>query len=1072
MITFVYGAPGSGKTEYIFRTVDTKKTAFILVPEQETVFAERLSLEKLGAAAGLNLEVLNFTRLCNRVFRQYGGLASKYITLPCRSLFMWKTLRELSPMLEEYGPAAMETSTIPVMLAASDELRASGVSTEKLEKSAEKLPDGELKSKMRDISLITASFNNLVSQSFDDKTEELSKLSEILKKQRFFAGCDVYIDSFTSFTALEYSIIERIIEQADNVTVTLSCSSPEERLVCTESVCETAQKLIKTAEGFGKKYEKIFLTENFRAKNAEMRELSENIWKNEGSSSEIPEDKRGNIKIFACPEQYAEADTVAAVILSEVASGLRYRDIAVIARDISAYDGIIDAALETAKIPFFMSRKADVSASPAVAWLLSALRIGVFGWRRDDVTAYIRTGLCDVSPRDADMFEEYVFTWGISGKGFTDGEFDMNPDGFTETLSERGTAILNAANAVREAIVPPLENLFTDLEEAADAKEMCGCLFDFMKKSNLAEKLREAAEKELSFGQKRSAGDILSAWNIIIELLDDVVKALGEDKLSIEELYKALSLAVKSADLGSIPTGYDEVTLGSASLLRSGNIKCAIIMGLNEGEFPAAVSDHGVFTETDRKELSTVCEINLSTDALSKASDELLFLRRAVSLPSDKLYLLYTVSSADGSKKRPSLLIDKITSHFGYIKPQNSEDLPLEYRLTVPEDALRLAEEKRGTPLGASLSFDLASRGLKVERKFVSEPECTLDKQTIDNLFARELKLSQSKINDFKTCPFKYYSKSVLGLRNDEKAEIQLNILGTVVHAVLEEFLKRASSPFGISEEYADKIADEIIEKQLSRICTQKQRNSNRVKYIFGKIKNIARIFVKSVREDLAGSSFKPEFFELHANEKPLDPLKMRLDDGRSLVISEIIDRVDVYREGGKVYVRVVDYKTGKKKFDPEKVKEGLDIQLLLYLMSVCRSEKFAKAIGCESGDLPEPAAMGYVSFDKTLTEVSAVPEENGEKPAASQNIKKSGLFIDEENVASALGTGKDGKDMKPYSKDQLDALEEELNAFLKSLSGSILGGKADAEPLEDEKPCNFCKMAPFCRSAVKSYIF
>ena len=1069
MITFVYGAPGAGKTEYIFKTVDPERPTFILVPEQETVVTERLALEKLGAVAQLKVEVLNFTRLCNRVFRQYGGLSHKYISPSMRSLFMWKTLRELAPTLEEYSAAANDPSTISVMLSAVDELRSSCVTPDELEAAAEKLQSPELSAKLRDIAKISAWFNAFVSQSFNDKTEELSKLADLLKKHKFFAGCDVYIDSFTSFTALERSIIEKIFEQADNVTVTLACESPEEKLVCTESICETAKALIDIAKKFNKKHEKIFLTGNFRAKNEEIRGLASDIWKSD-QNVEVPENERGNIRIFACPEPYEEADIVAATILNEVRRGLRYRDIAVVARDISLYDGIIDAALETAKIPYFMSKKSDLSASPAIAWLLYALRVITFGWRSEDVISYLRTGLCDVSSADADMFEEYVETWNIHGDGFKSGVFDMNPDGFQEQMSKRGEAILAAANLTRETIVPPLEDLIIKLKSADNAKEMCAVLFEFMSEAKLAEKLEELAKKELSLGSKRSAADLLATWNVIINLLDDIATAFDGDRLSVEELYQALILSVKNADLGAIPTGYDEVTLGSASLLRSGNVKCAILIGLNEGEFPAAISDRGIFTETDRKMLSDA-NISLSSDALTKASDELMFLRRAVTLPSDRLYLLYTNSYTDGSKKLPSMLINKITKRFNYIKPENSQNLPLEYKLTVPENAYRLIEDNPGTAVGDALRKELSERGFNTDKKYVSEPECTVDKATVDAVVGKELRLSQSKIDVFNSCQFKYYSNNVLGLRSDERAELQFNIFGTVVHAVLEKFLKKATSNRGISEDDADKIANEIIEEQLSLICTEKQRNSNRVKYIFGKIRNIALLFIRSVREELKDSSFKPKFFELKANGQPLEPVKMALDGGKTLVVNEIIDRVDVYHRDGRVYVKIVDYKTGSKKFNIDKIKDGLEIQLLLYLFSVCRSEKFAKAIECADGELPEPAAVNYISFDKELTAVSTVQDGNGDKMPPTQKITRSGLFIDEETVTSALGESKDGKEMKAVSKTRLDELEAEVEEFLRKISDSILNGDANAEPKKEggKNPCSYCKMSPFCRNAIKS---
>ena len=230
MIRFIFGAPGTGKTYRIFKLLkEDPDNSFLIVPEQQTVVSERLALERLPFTAQLGFEVLNFTRLANRVFRLYGGLSYHYINPSMRSLFMWRTLRELSPMLEEYSRTGGELSLTPLMLGAADELTACSVTPAMLESAALKLPDGPLKRKLRDLSMIVSAYRGLVAESFDDRNEDLCKLADILDAHAFFRGTEVFIDSFTSFTALEYGIIERIFRQADNVTVTLGCESQAKR---------------------------------------------------------------------------------------------------------------------------------------------------------------------------------------------------------------------------------------------------------------------------------------------------------------------------------------------------------------------------------------------------------------------------------------------------------------------------------------------------------------------------------------------------------------------------------------------------------------------------------------------------------------------------------------------------------------------------------------------------------------------------------------------------------------------------------------------------------------------------
>ncbi len=1066
MIKFLYGAPGSGKTHYIFgQLVESSADALLIVPEQQTVLAEREALDRLPPSAQLDFEALNFTRLCNRVFRLYGGLSYHYITPAMKSLFMWRTLRELSPLLEEYSAAGGELSLTEVMLHAVEELSAASVSSEMLETAADKLAPGGLRSKLRDLALISSAYKNLVAESFDDKENDLSKLCDLCRKYRFFAGKRVYIDSFTSFTAAEYAVIEQIFDQADEVTVALACESPDCGLVVCESICDTAKRLEKLAERLGIKTERLYLTGNFRAQNSELASLVTDLWdpRRDGVlSSKIPEDERGHVRLFECRDPYDQADAVVALIRQQLMSGLRCREIAVVARDAEKYRGILDAALEAAEIPHFMSQSTELTTDPAVTLILSALRIKYLGFRSEDVLTHVKTGLYDLSPREIDMFEEYLTTWGISSRRFTESEWSMNPNGYTDRRTPRGDAILSAANRVRSLLLSHLEGFFARLDAAENLRQMCAALWDYLEKISLADRLTASARESLSRGDRRAAADTLAVYDIIIGLLDDLVASLGDESLSVEELYRAILLGVGAASRGAIPTGYDEVTVGSASLLRVGGIKCAILIGLNEGEFPANVSDRGLFTDADRASLAEL-GVALGGDGIGRAAEELMYARRAMSLPSESLFLLFCENRNDGGRVRPSMLVGRLTDFVDYLKVERfAVDDPLDaiYTKTAALERLPLMSDSRE---GRAVVEVLDAQKLPI----AAEPVCSVEPGTLNELFGPRMSMTQTKLEGFVRCRFAYFCRELLDLRPESRAEVDRSISGSFIHTVLERFMKAALTSNGLDRIDAEASVDSVIEELIASISTEEQRNSNRLRHLFFRLRRLSLLMISSLRREFDECRFRPEFFELKIGQGGIDPLTVKLTDGSTVSLRGVVDRVDVWRDGEKVYIRVVDYKTGAKKFSLDDIKSGLNLQLLIYLFALCRAGSFAALVGCEPGQAPIPAAANYLSSHVSVKSYAKLPEADEVLAEAEKSLDRSGVYIADEAVLDALGADpRTGL----VSADDMDSLRAELEATVVSIAEELRSGRADAEPLIDgSSPCDFCDMAAVCRSAKKT---
>ena len=1109
MIKILYGAPGFGKTHYVFeRLKEDYENSILIVPEQQTVICERLALEALPTKAQLSFEVLNFSRLCNRYFREFGGLSYNYISTGMRSLFMWRALHSLE--LSEYRAQGNEVALTPIMLSTVSELKSSGIGADELEAAAKRLGGASpLQKKLRDIAEIYKTYGALVKTGFDDATDDLYKLCEIADKEKIFKGKKIYIDSFSSFTAPELALIKRMFSQAQSVTVTLGCESVNINLICNESLKKTASTLEEIAKSLGKNAEHDYcLQNNYRTESPELRAVNSELWSMGtvvSAADSISEDQRGDVKIIRCKNAYSEADAVVNIIKEQVRNGLRYRDIVVIARDISTERGIIDAALDEASVPYFLSGGSDLAAKPVVKLVTTALRVKIFGFKAEDVVSNLNTGLYPISDRDADLFCEYVNTWRLSGKRFLEESWTMNPDGYTDRISARGEKILAAANSVRAELIAKLECFFISFDAANDVRGMCRAVFEYLESISLRERLAQLADAELSEDRPRDAADTLAVWNLILSVLDDIVTALGDEKLSAEEFLRVFLLAISSAEIGAIPTRYDEVTLGSASLLRTDGVKCAILIGVNEDVFPRPAKDDGIFSSADKKDLAEL-GLSISSGKKERTSEEFLYARRAMTCPSESLYLLYRESSVTGTVLRPSILIRRTQRLLNYSNLKDDDDFDkyvikreeLDPTETVGSygAAINILPELADTEKAEALRELLCENGKISADRRISAPDCSVCEETAKDVFGDEMFLSQTQIDKYVLCAFRYYCENVLALRATEKAEVGHDIMGTFVHSLLEEFLKLAVEENGIDltfpEEKTEEAADAIIERLIDRICPPDKKDSARMAHVFAKLRRVSLLILKNLRDEFSHSSFTPSYFELNINKKgDIEPLCFELSDGTRVNLIGKIDRVDIMKRADEdgtenVYIRIVDYKTGSKEFSVSDIKSGLNLQLLIYLFAVCRKNtKFSRELGCTEDQSPIPAAAHYLSSKVTAKKLDLPMNEEDILEETKNSFSRSGIYRNDPEILEALNSElnanmldgisvKDGvfKGRGLIAPSEFSALEAELKDAVLHIAGEMRSGRADAAPLSDDLSpyCNFCTMKTVCRSARKTY--
>lgn len=1089
MIKFIYGDHGKEKTNHILNMInnDTQNgvRTFLIVPDQEALQAERLTLSALPSSGQLNLEVLGFSRLYNRVCREYGNICYSYATKPIRYLLIWKTLRELKGSLEALGlDNKKELAIEDVLLSAINELKVNGITPQMLENASDKLKDSApaLSAKAADLSAVYTSFDLSLQEKYSDSADDLSRLYDVLCEHDFFKGSNVYFDSFTSFTSVQHKIIEKIFKSADNVTITIPAKKEELLQIDSKSILNSTTKLLRSAREISEPIEETIEKSNT---SKAIRYIAENVW-NLGAPVEPLAENDDSVILEICDTPYAEAEAVSAHIRSLLKDGERCRDIVIIARDAENYRGIIDQALMRSGIPFYFSNSNALYSTAAIKFIISALRIKIYNFRKSDIISHVKTNLCNIDRNDGYLFEEYVNTWNINGAASYEEEWTMNPDGFSSRLSERASDILAAANRVRSALVPSLQKLFIMLDASDTVDEICRAIYEYLVESELEKKLCELSLRAKERNDLKEAQATAQIYAAIINSLADIGTALSGEKATAEEFIAILKSVCDKTDINTIPTSIDEVTIGSANTLRLAEPKYVFALGLCEGKFPASVKDNGIFSNADKIILSDN-EISFDSNNESRASDELMYVKRSFGAPAKRLYAFTHSSEINGSKCFKSLAFSRLEILTGK-KAHIYSESDFSYLIPAPKSAamnLRsINDSQKRNALAKALTPYIDGIDT-LSAKPIKTQECRTKAAPIKN------SLSASSFETYVKCPFNHFCRYTLQLRSKKTASFEMDNIGTFIHAVLEKVIKKlvpsSQNEEPISNEEISKLIDETVESYLETICPSQLLVSKRLSHLYLRLKKLSILLAKNIIKEFSQSDFSPAAFELPINkhDAPVAPLTFTLTSGTEIRFNGVVDRVDLYKKGSTVYVRVVDYKTGTKEFNLDDLKYGLNTQMLLYLYAICKNGKrFIQTINKDE-EITNVVPSGITYLSSNVSAIKLLEYESADtiSSMAEDELSRSGLVLNDKDILYATNhefdtafiTGASlsksgeltGKSL--INSEKFDEIFKELEEVITKIADKLENGVITAKPIKSKNsPCEYCESKPICRNVQK----
>lgn len=1085
MLQIILGKSGYGKTEYIFNKVkelvNSGEGPILITPEQFSFVAERRLLKELGEANAHKVESLSFSSLNEEVKKQYGGSNLPILSKGSKAVMIQKAALSVKDDLILYSKNVQQASFITSFASIYDEMKSCRVTIDDIidaSNNANDLGKKILSDKLKDISTLISAYDSLIENNYLDSADELTRLYETLLTKDYFKGKTVLIDGFAGFAAQEYKIIEVILSQAKMTYITL-CSVDKSSIYPDDLfyyVSKNFDILKGLADNANIEFLKpVYLTENHRACNDELKLLEENTYNRKQNSIDVICE---NIKLYSAKNIYDECDHTASQIVKLLRNGYKASDITVICRDLDKYEKELAFSFNKYNVPFFNDERQNIANQPIIMFVCFLLRIGIYSRRSEDIFALLKTGITELEPNAISELENYVYLWSINGSKWNQ-EFIGSTKGIVEEISDNDKAQIKELNTSREIISTNI-NKFISATKGKNCKAICKAIYnaiiDFGCDNgirNLAEKLEEDCKSALAQEQGR-------VWDLLMQILDKLAIIGGDEEISFKDFYKLFNLMISNEDLGTIPTGLDNIQLGSADRIRCDNPRVVFILGANEGAFPQSISSHGIFTEEDRIALINN-DFKLYSYGEILNAQEKYFAYMAMTSAKEKLYVSYLSESSASS------IVSQIKASFPNVEVEKfNNELSLD-RVESEDNAFEIlaSSYNENSIFIASLNEYFSKQNgfssrLNAVESLTNNNEIEIkDKSIATKLFNKDMKLSASRIDTFYDCAFEYFCKFGLNARPRQKVEMNPMQSGTIIHYVLEQIIKSNGKAGLISK--SDKEIEIEIRKHLNEYLESLMENSEeftpRLKYQFMRLARVLNRVVLRIKEEQAHSDFEPKAFELEIGdgEDAVESKVIQLPDGGSISIRGAIDRVDTYVDGDTQYVRVVDYKTGSKTFNLNHILYGINLQMFIYLFTLCESNH--ELSGINAGVLYLRSGRNVFSYSSKVDKSSLNKDEDKE-------FQMLGIVLNDDDhpIAQHMESELEGKYIPVKTKkdaitgdiaslEEFGRISKKIDELIVDMGINLHNGKINQNPIQISNhrfPCEFCDYMEVCKNRIE----
>ncbi|WCK56217.1 helicase-exonuclease AddAB subunit AddB [Aneurinibacillus sp. Ricciae_BoGa-3] len=1141
-LRIVTGRAGSGKSTFCMGEIrqELEKEPLgaplvYIVPQQMSYQAENELAMSTGLNGMMRAEVLSFQRLAYKVLQEVGGLSRIHVDSTGIKMVLRKIVQNRKSELRVFGRAASQTGFTDKLEEMYGELARHCVTVQDLAAERERMmssmaqgeDSGFLADKLHDMTIIFEELESYLSGRYLDAEHYLPLLAERIPRSAFVSEASFWIDGFDSFTPQEYSVLLALLKGSRKVTVTLCMDKPRHDAGDSEfdvfyTPNHTYSRLLRLAE------KNRVSIEQGVALPVDRQDLPRFLQNPALAHLEAQFNARPPGKFTANPEgilvqsaanKRAEIEGAAQRILSLVRDGdYRFRDTAVLVRDMESYADLIETVFTDYQIPFFLDHKRSMLHHPLTELIRSVLEVIEYNWGYESVFRCIKTDflpapLPEEKTRELrnrlDRLENYVLAYGIEGYRWTEGRpwnyktyrgLDQEAENPNRPATEHEREVEAEMNVLRNRIAAPIQVLQRDLHKAGSVRGMCESLYRFLISLDVPERLEVWSGKAVEDGQLDRAREHAQVWQEVIHMLDQLVEVMGDEAVSISDFMSMIESGLESLRFALIPPAVDQVLVGSLDRTRTSNVACMLVLGVTDGVIPARQKDDGMLSDSEKARLKEA-GLELSPGSGQKLIEEELMIYRALLSPTRQLYLSYPLADEDGKAQQPAGLIKRIKDMFPLLTeqfiPADPGELPVEAQLTCITNpartlsylAARIQQWRRGYPMAPLWwdAYNWIAQHEPVQSRYVLgslfyyNQERNLKPETSRKIYGHHIKASVSRMEMYKSCPFSQFMSYGLKLKERELYRVEMPDIGQLFHAALRmigEHMRHEQVNWGeLGTDELNELAAETVDGLTPFLQKQVLLSTNRNKYLAYKLKNVVGRAAQVLGEHARRSEFTPLALEMaFGGGGPIPPIVFTLPNGCKMELVGRIDRVDGAVGSQGLLIRVMDYKSSQKGLNLSDIYFGLALQMLTYLdVLVTHSELVfgRKAI---------PAGVLYFHVHNPIIKTQPPFSSEAVFREIVKSFKMKGLVLQDEEVVRLMDTrfesgyseilpvaiGKNGfySNAAVASLEQFDLLRGHTRRMIYEIGKDITDGVVSIAPYwkRKETPCTFCSYKPVCQ--------
>jgi ATP-dependent helicase/nuclease subunit B len=1109
-LRFCFGPSGSGKSHRIYEEImqraaeEPGRNFLIIVPDQFTMQTQKDLVMRSDRDGILNIDVLSFGRLSHRILEEVGTKEMPVLDDTGKSLVLQKVAADLKEQLPAMGSLLHKQGYIHEVKSAISEFMQYGISTQDMDKlitNAQKR--GALAMKLKDLKTLYRGFQDYIRDHFITTEETLDVLRRSLSKSKILKGSVVVFDGFTGFTPIQNRLIQELMRVCAEtiVTVTIGVGEDPYKMDGEQKLFHLSKKTVAdleklAAEAEVERGEDLFVKggPNRFAKAPALHYLEQNLFRYQ---YEPYAGEQQEIHMFEALSPREEVHQTALYIRHLIREqGMTYRDIAVVIGDLEGYASYVETEFGQLEIPCFLDRTRGIVLNPMIEYIKSALQLYIKDFSYDTVFHFLRSGMADISREEIDELENYVIRTGARGYRTYSRLFTRRTEelqGNAEGSEQAEEKTMERLNRIRQQFMDAVEILHMGSQEKAG--DYVSHLYDFLEQNQVQQKLLNYQQQFEKEGDLSRAREYAQIYRLVMDLLDQVYELLGEEEISRQEFADILEAGFGEITVGTIPQNVDRIVVGDMERTRLKQVKVLFFLGVNDGSIPKNASKGGIISDMDREFL-----IESGTEMAPSPRQQMyiqrLYLYLNMTKPSEQLYLSYAKVNSEGKGIRPSYLIDTVRKLFPAMSveyPQNRSRLEqIEGR---QEGARYLAEELREYVEGTlpkeerqdfylmyrAYEADAAGRDLLTRAAFRRYRESGLSRIVARALYGQQLENSVSRLETYAACACRHFLQYGLSLQEREEFGFEASDMGTVYHAVLENFAGKLAESnltwWDFTEDFAAKAVKESVEAYAATYGETVLYSSARNEYAITRMSRILTRTVLTLQKHLKQGSFQPDDYELSFRfAEDLDSIHVDLSEDEKMHLQGRIDRIDVSEDAEHVYVKVIDYKSGNRKFDLAALYYGLQLQLVVYMNA---------AMEMESRKHPDkeivPAALLYYHIDDPTIEtpVELTDEQINEQILAKLRmngvvnsdpgvVERLDRYMQDKSVVIPVEKKKDGSFSARsgvLSREEMQLISSYVDAKIRSIGREILDGKIAANPYEkgNEEACTYCAYKKVC---------